>query len=94
MATKQQWIEFVRALRARQDDLRAEARAFEEGRISVGWPLPGPLRVDVDMTRAHISAIKGEIASLEKTAQRVIAEQSLRGCLEISEIELQGFAPQ
>lgn len=75
MATKQQWGEFVQALRARQDELRAEARPFEEGKIFVGQPLPDGLHVD--MTKAHIKAIKGEIASLEKTIQKVIAEQGL-----------------
>jgi hypothetical protein len=76
MASKQQWIEFVQALRARQDELRAEARPFEDGKISVGQPLPDWHR-DVDMTKAHIAAIKGEIASLGKTIQGVIAEQGL-----------------
>jgi hypothetical protein len=36
---------------------------------------------DVDMTKAHIQAIKGESESLEKTIQRVIAEQGLGDCL-------------
>jgi hypothetical protein len=35
MATKQQWIEFVQAMRIRQDELRAEARPFEEGNYSL-----------------------------------------------------------
>jgi hypothetical protein len=75
MASKQEWTEFVQALRARQDELRAEARPFEEGKLFVGLPLPNWQRAD--MTKAHIAAIKGEIASLEKTIQRVVAEQGL-----------------
>jgi hypothetical protein len=75
MATKQEWTEFVQALRARQDELRAEALPFEEGKIFIGQPLPAGQHVD--MTMAHIGAIKGEIASLEKTIQKVIAEQDL-----------------
>jgi hypothetical protein len=31
MAAKQKWTEFVQALRARQDELLAEARPFERG---------------------------------------------------------------
>jgi hypothetical protein len=76
MATKELWIEFVRSLRSRQDALRAEARPFEEGKIFVGIPVPGWHR-DADITKSHIAAIYGEIASLEKTLQRVIAEQGL-----------------
>ena len=75
MATKQEWIEFVQALRTRQDELRAEALPFEEGKIFIGQPLPGWQQAD--MTKAHIAAIKGEVESLEKTIQKVIAEQSL-----------------
>ena len=68
MATKEQWIEFVHAMRRRQDQLSAEARPFEEGKIFIGIPSPNR---DVDITKAHIQAIKGEIASLEKTIHRV-----------------------
>ena len=75
MATKQEWMEFVQALRTRQDELRAEALPFEEGKIFIGQPLPAGQRVD--MTNAHIAAIKGEVESLEKTIQKVIAEQGL-----------------
>ena len=67
MATKQQWIEFVKALRA-QDELRTEARPFEEGKIFIRLPLPGSLQGDVNMTNAHIASIKGEIANLENAA--------------------------
>jgi len=73
--SRQEWLDYVKALRQRQADLRAEARPFEAGDIMIGRPLPGYQHED--LTAAHIAAIHGEIASIEKTIKRVIAEQGL-----------------
>jgi hypothetical protein len=72
MPTKQESLDYVQALRQRQADLRAEARPFEAGDIRIGRPLPGYQHED--LTAMHIAAIHGEIASIEKTIQRVFAE--------------------
>jgi hypothetical protein len=74
MASREEWIAFVKALRGRQDKLREEARPYEECRIFIG-PLPSGGRSEV--TEKYIASIKEDIASLERTIQRVIAEEGL-----------------
>lgn len=75
MPSKQEWLDYVKTLRQRQADLRAEVRPFEAGDIRIGRPLPGYQHED--LTATHIAAIHGEIASIEKTIQHVIATEGL-----------------
>jgi len=69
------WYAFIKNLRARQDELRAELEPYESGTMQVGTrPYGGEWR---DTTAETINTIKGEIASIERTIQNVIAEQGL-----------------
>jgi hypothetical protein len=69
------WYDFITGLRAEQDGLRAELEPYETGKMRVQTrPLGG---VWGDTTDATIVQIKDEIASLQRTIGRVIAEQKL-----------------
>jgi hypothetical protein len=71
------WYDFIKALRAEQDKLRAELEPYENGTLLIGKGRPGsPLG---DCTDETIATIKGEIASLQRTIDRVISEQGLHG---------------
>lgn len=70
------WYEFVKSLRADQDRLRAELEPYETGKMRVRTRPPGG--VWGDTTEATITQIKGEIASLQRTIDRVTAEQNLQ----------------
>ncbi len=70
------WIGFVKALRAEQDRLRAELGPYEDGTMRVGRRSPGGIWED--FTEERIATINGEVASLQRTIDRVIAEQGLR----------------
>jgi hypothetical protein len=69
------WYDFIKGLRAEQDRLRTELEPYETGGMRVGTrPYGG---VWGDTTDATIAQIKGEIASLQRTIDKVIAEQGL-----------------
>lgn len=70
------WYDFIKGLRAEQDRLRAELEPYETGgRRERTRPYGGEWG---DTTDATIAQIKGEIASLQRTIDNVIAEQGLR----------------
>jgi hypothetical protein len=64
------WLDFIKALRAEQDELRGYLVPFEAGTQKVG-------RGGVDWTANEIATVKREIASLQDTIDRVIIEQGL-----------------
>jgi hypothetical protein len=70
------WYDFIKGLRAEQDRLRAELEPYEIGGMRVGTRPSGG--VWGDTTDATIAQIKGEITSLQRTIDKVIAEQGLR----------------
>jgi hypothetical protein len=75
MADKATWYAFLKSLRAEQDELRTELERYEAGGMRVGTrPYGGEWR---DTTDETIASIKGEIASLQRTIDNVIAEQGL-----------------
>jgi hypothetical protein len=69
------WYDFIKGLRAEKDRLRAELEPYETGKMRVGTRPRGG--VWGDTTDATIAQIKGEIASLRRTIDRVITEQKL-----------------
>ncbi len=69
------WIGFIKGLRAEQERLRAELRPYEDGTMRVGRRPPGGIWED--FTEERIATINGEIGSLQRTIDRVIAEQGL-----------------
>jgi predicted transcriptional regulator len=69
------WDAFVKELRSRQQKLREELRPYEDGTMRV-WRGPRGA-TPTDITDERISTIKGEIASLQRTIDQVIAEQGL-----------------
>jgi hypothetical protein len=70
------WYDFIKNLRKEQDALRAELEPYESGTMRIArGPMGGPMQ---DFTAERISAIKGEIASLQRTIDHVIAEQGLQ----------------
>jgi hypothetical protein len=76
MADPATWYAFIKSLRAEQDELRAELEPYEMGGMRVGEKPPGGAWRDT--TAERIAQIKGEIASLQRTIDNVIAEQGLR----------------
>ncbi len=69
------WYAFIKNLRARQDKLRAELDPYESRGWRVGkGPAGGPMQ---DCTDETIATIKGEIASIQRTINHVVAEQGL-----------------
>jgi hypothetical protein len=71
MADPTIWAEFIKSLRAEQDELRAYLASFENGAQKVS-------RGGVDRTPDEVATVKREIASLQETINRVITEQGLR----------------
>jgi hypothetical protein len=69
------WYAFIKNLRTRQDKLRAEREPYVSGTMRIGkGPAGGPMH---DCTDETIATINGEIASLQRTIDYVIAEQGL-----------------
>ncbi|HEV2302566.1 MAG TPA: hypothetical protein VGR91_13440 [Stellaceae bacterium] len=73
MAGPEMWCDFIKALRREQDKLRAELQPYLAGSIQV---LDGTSHLGRD--DKTITAIKQEIASLQKTIDRVISKQGLQ----------------
>jgi len=70
------WYDFIKGLRAEQDKLHAELDPYLTEGVRVRRVLGnGSMQ---DFTDERIAAIKGEIASLQRTIDNVIAEQGLR----------------
>lgn len=69
------WYVFVNHMRQEQTRLRAELKPFETQTMYLGTrPRGGVWR---DITAKTITSIKGEIATLQRTIDGVIAEQGL-----------------
>ena len=70
------WYAFIKRLWAEQEKLRTELEPYltKSMRVGIGPP-GGPMQ---DCTDERIATIKGEIASLQRTIDNVIAEQGLR----------------
>ena len=69
MATKQEWLDWVKAKRLAQAEMREQLGAMEGG-----------LRIGShghDLTAMEISLLKQQIESVEKVVQHVIATEGL-----------------
>ena len=70
MSDRVTWTAFINGLRTLQEQLREYLAPFEAGSASVG-------RGGRDYTADEIATVRREIASLQKTIDRVIAEKGL-----------------
>lgn len=74
MTDRQEWIDWVKAKRQQQAKLRAEALALKQSGLSIGRPSPAGRQ---DLTARELQSLEGQIESIEKVIQQVIAEQGL-----------------
>jgi hypothetical protein len=75
MASRESCVTFIRELRDRQNNLREELRPYEKGTMRIArGPAGGPMQ---DITDQRIMTIRGEIASLQRVIDHVIAEQGI-----------------
>lgn len=70
MANQTIWRDFIQHLRVEQDELRRYLAPFEAGSMHVG-------QARADTTDQEMATVRREIASLQVTIDRVIAEQGL-----------------
>jgi hypothetical protein len=66
---------FLEHLRAEQDRFLSELKAYNSGKMRIGTRPPGGTWRDI--TDHHVASIRGDIASLERTIQSVIAQQEM-----------------
>jgi hypothetical protein len=66
---------FLGHLRAAQGKFLTELKAYNSGKMRIGTRTVGGIWRDI--TEQHVASIRGEIASLERTIQSVIAQQEM-----------------